>query len=108
MYAIHLRISGSFSRTAIVHAPAPSMRAASSSSWGMVLSAPYITTIQPPAPVQKAIAAKMNGGLPGAIDWTKRCEPSRWCSTNDHGLTEGSSMNSHTSTDAAPARAPGM
>ena len=39
--------------------PAPSMRAASSGRLGMVLSAPYMTTIQPPAPVQNAMIAKM-------------------------------------------------
>ena len=43
MYAIHLRISGSFSRNAIVRGPAPSIRAASSRSGGIVLSAPYMT-----------------------------------------------------------------
>ena len=59
MYAIHLRISGSFSRKAIMKGPAPSIRAASSRSGGIVFSAPYMTTIQPPAPVQKAIIAKM-------------------------------------------------
>ena len=53
--------------------PAPSMRAASSSSGGIVFSAPYMMTIQPPAPVQNAIIAKMKGRFPGAIDSTKRC-----------------------------------
>ena len=71
-----MRISGSFSRSAIVNGPAPSMRAASSSSCGMVFSAPYMTTIQPPAPVQNAIIAKMKGRFPGAIDWTNRWTPS--------------------------------
>ena len=45
----------------MVIGPAPSIRAASSSSVGMVFSAPYMTTTQPPAPVQNAIIAKMNG-----------------------------------------------
>ena len=88
--------------------PAPSMRAASSSSCGIVFSAPYMTTIQPPAPVQNAIIAKTNGRFPGAIDWTNRCAPNTWCSRNEPGLTDGSSMNSQTRTDAAPASAPGM
>ena len=92
----------------MVTGPAPSMRAASSSSSGIVFSAPYMTTIQPPAPVQNAIIAKMNGRCPGAIDWAKRCEPSTWFSRNEPGLTAGSSMNSHTRTAAAPASAPGM
>ena len=56
--------------------PAPSMRAASSRSGGIVLSAPYMTTIQPPAPVQNAIIAKMYGRFPGAIDWAKMSAPS--------------------------------
>ena len=51
------------------------MRAASSSSCGIVFSAPYMTTIQPPAPVQNAIIAKMKGRFPGAIDWTKMLRP---------------------------------
>ena len=67
-----------------------------------------MTTIQPPAPVQNAIIAKMKGRFPGAIDSTKRCDPSTWCSRNEPGLTDGSSMNSQTSTEAAPASAPGM
>ena len=72
-----------------------------------MLSAPYMTTIQPPAPVQNAIIAKMNGRFPGAIDWAKMSAPSRSCSRNEPGLTVGSSMNSQTRTAAAPARAPG-
>ena len=67
-----------------------------------------MTTIQPPAPVQNAIIAKMNGRFPGAIDWAKMFAPSRWCSRNAPGLTLGSSMNSQTRTAAEPARAPGM
>ena len=51
------------------------MRAASSRSGGIVFSAPYMTTIQPPAPVQNAIIAKMYGRFPGAIDWAKMCAP---------------------------------
>src|SRR5581483_8421597 len=108
MYAIHLRISGSFSRSAIVIGPAPSMRAASSRSCGIVFRAPYMTTIQPPAPVQKAIMAKTNGRFPGAIDCAKMFAPSTWCSRNEPGLTVGSSMKSQTRTEAAPASAPGM
>ena len=84
------------------------MRAASSRSGGIVFSAPYMTTIQPPAPVQNAIIAKMNGRFPGAIDWAKMSAPSRSCSRNEPGLTVGSSMKSQTRTAAAPASAPGM
>ena len=84
------------------------MRAASSSSCGIVLSAPYITTIQPPAPVQKAIIAKMKGRFWAAIDWAKLCDPSTPCRMNAPGLTLGSSMKSQMTTDAAPASAPGM
>ena len=50
----------------------------------------------------------MKGRLPGAIDSTKRCAPSTWWTKNEPGLTDGSSMNSQTRTDAAPASAPGM
>ena len=100
-------MSGSLSRSAIAIGPAPSMRAASSRSCGIVLSAPYMTTIQPPAPVQNAIIAKTNGSFPGAIDWTNSCTPNTLCSRNENGLTAGSSMNSQTSTAAAPASAPG-
>ena len=32
----------------------------------MLFSAPYMTTIHPPAPVQKAMIAKITGRLPGA------------------------------------------
>jgi hypothetical protein len=67
-----------------------------------------MTTIQPPAPVQNAIIAKMKGRWPGAIDSTKRSAPSTWRRRNEPGLTDGSSMKSHTSTDAAPASAPGI
>ena len=58
----------------MVTGPAPSMDAASSSSAGIVFSAPYMTMIQPPAPVQNAIMAKTKGRCPGAMDSTKRCE----------------------------------
>ena len=33
----------------------------------MLFSAPYITTIQPPAPVQNAIIANRTGRWPGAM-----------------------------------------
>ena len=91
----------------MVNGPAPSMRAASSSSFGIVFSAPYMTTIQPPAPVQNAIIANTNGRFPGAIALTNRSTPNAR-SRNDPGLTAGSSMKSQTRTDAAPASAPGM
>ncbi len=84
------------------------MRAASSSSCGIVFSAPYMTTIQPPAPVQNAIIAKTKGSFPGAIDSTNRCDPSTWSQQERAGADAGSSMNSQTSTDDAPASAPGM
>ena len=84
------------------------MRAASSSSCGIVFSAPYMTTIQAPAPVQNAIIAKMYGRFPGATDWAKLCAPSPCCRMNLPGLTLGSSMNSQMTTAAAPASAPGM
>ena len=51
------------------HAPAPSIRAASMTSCGMLFSAPYITTIQPPAPVQNAIIANRIDRWPGAMTW---------------------------------------
>jgi len=84
------------------------MRAASSKSCGIVFSAPYMTTIQPPAPVQNAIIAKTKGSFPGAIDSTNRCASKTFFSRNEPGLTDGSSMNSQTRTADAPASAPGM
>ena len=46
---------------AVLTAPAPSMRAASMTSALMLLSAPYMMTIQPPAPAQKAMTVKIDG-----------------------------------------------
>jgi len=63
---------------------------------------------QPPAPVQNAIIANTYGSLPGAIDSTKRFDPSTFRTRNEPGLTDGSSMNNQTRTDDAPASAPGM
>ena len=91
---------------AVRQGPAPSTRAASMISSGMLLRAPYMTTIQPPAPVQKAISTRMTGRLPGASTWSKVLSPSARSSPVT-GLTPGESMNSQTSTLATPARAPG-
>ena len=82
---------------AVRQGPAPSTRAASITSSGMLLSAPYMTTIQPPAPVQKAISTKMTGRLPGAITWSNVLNPSAR-RRPVAGLTDGVSMNSQTST----------
>jgi hypothetical protein len=102
-----LLIIGIWMYQAVFHGPAPSMRAASRISSGMLFRAPYITTIQPPAPVQNAISTRMTGRFPGARTWSKLSRP-RARSSPAAGLTAGSSMNSHTSTLATPARAPGM
>ena len=40
-------------------------------SSGMLFSAPYMTTIQPPAPVQNATIDSTTGRWPGAITWLK-------------------------------------
>ncbi len=93
-------------RQAIWIRPAPSMRAASITSALMLFSAPYMITIQPPAPVQKAMTAKITGRFPGAMTWTKLLSPSRR-SRPPTGLAVGSSRNSHSSTLDAPASAPG-
>ena len=66
MKTTHLLIKGSLTRTASCQALAPSILAESITSSEMLLRAPFITTIQPPAPVQKAITAKMGGKCPGA------------------------------------------
>ena len=94
-------------RQAVCQAPAPSMRAASITSVGMLFSAPYMTTIQPPAPVQNAMTVNSTGRCPGAMTSPKVSKPSAR-SRKPTGLTVGSSMNSHTITLAAPASAPGM
>ena len=71
MYTIHLRSIGIWIRRAICRLPAPSMRAASMTSRGMLFSAPYITTIQPPAPVQNAIIANKMARWLGSMTWPK-------------------------------------
>ncbi len=106
MYAIHLRSSGSWMCSAIWAGPAPSIRAASIMSSLMLLSAPYMTTIQPPAPVQNAMMAKMTGRWPGAITLLNDWKPNN-LSKAPTGLAFGSSTNSHSSTLDAPASAPG-
>ena len=58
-------------RNAICTALAPSMRAASIMSMLMLFSAPYMMTIQPPAPVQNAMMANTTGRWDGAIVCTK-------------------------------------
>src|SRR5271166_1686051 len=107
MYTTHFLIKGSLTRNASCQALAPSILAASITSSEMLLSAPLITTIQPPAPVQNAIRAKTAGRCPGAIVWPKDENPKEE-STKLKGLTPGSSMKSQTRTLAAPASAPGM
>ena len=47
------------------------MRAASITSVLMLLSAPYMMTIQPPAPAQKAMTVKTTGRLPTATTFTR-------------------------------------
>ena len=60
---------------AVCTAPAPSMRAASMTSGLMLLSAPYMMTIQPPAPVQKAMTVKIDRQVADGDDvCTKRLE----------------------------------
>ena len=82
------------------------MRAASITSALMLFSAPYMMTIQPPAPVQNAMMAKIGGRCAGTMTCTKLEKPSR-CSRPPTGLAVGSSTNSHSSTLDAPASAPG-
>ncbi len=94
-------------RHAVCHAPAPSIRAASSRSGEMLFSAPYITTIQPPAPVQNAMRVNRIGRCEGSMTWPNVSKPNAR-SRKLTGLTAGSSRNSQTMTLAAPASAPGM
>ena len=102
-----MRISGIWIDQAMRIGPAPSTRAASITSLGMLLSAPYITTIQPPAPVQKAMTARTNGRRSTCTAPTSESKPSA-LSRNATGLTVGSSTNSQSMTLDAPASAPGM
>ena len=100
-------MSGIWICHAVAIGPAPSMRAASITSTGMLFSAPYMMMIQPPAPVQKAISVKMTGRLSSATVCTKVSNPNAF-RMPETGLTVGSRRNSHSMTLEAPARAPGM
>ncbi len=83
------------------------MRAASMMSALMLLSAPYMMTIHPPAPAQKAMTVKTTGRLSTATTLTSDSYP-MLLSRPETGLTVGSSTNSQSSTLEAPAMAPGM
>ena len=65
-------------------------------------------TIQPPAPVQKAMTVKTTGRLLDGDDVDERLEAHAPCRRPETGLTVGSSTNSQSSTLEAPASAPGM
>ncbi|MFD0658680.1 hypothetical protein [Thermocatellispora tengchongensis] len=106
MYAIHLRSIGICTRSAICSTLAPSIRAASMTSCGMLFSAPYMITIQPPAPVQNAITVNSTGRWSGAITLARVSQPNA-SSSQPTGLAAGSSRISHSSTLATPASAPG-
>ena len=54
----------------------------------MLFSAPYMTTIQPPAPAQNAIRAKTTGRPSGAMVAEKLSKPSSW-SNGANGLAAG-------------------
>ena len=102
MYAIHFLIRGSLTRNAVCHAPAPSSFADSSTSSGIVASAPCITTIQLPAPLQKAMTAKTTGSFGDVSESPSEWEPSQF-KPKLHGLVPGCSMNSQSITLAEPA-----
>ena len=73
----------------------------------MLFSAPYMMTIQPPAPVQNAMTVKMTGRFSSETVSTKLSKP-KARRRPETGLTVGSSTNSHSITLEAPASAPGM
>jgi len=72
---LHLRRSGIWIYHAVFKGPAPSMRAASITSDEIVLSAPYMMMIHPPAPAQNAMTVKITGRLVWATVWMKLSNP---------------------------------